>query len=72
MVVGVGHGEPFRISGTRFKNNEGNVDEEESVVFVTDRWSLSEDNALVAEVVNSKKAEAGSRALTIRVAIHYL
>ncbi len=59
------HGGPFRISGTprilmSFKINEDKVREKEAVALVLGDLSMSENNAIVAEVMDSEKVEAGS------------
>ncbi len=48
------------------KNNEERVGDEESAALVLGKMSLSEDNPVVREMVDSEKMEAESRTLIIK------
>ncbi len=76
VAVGVCYGGAFKIPGTcktlmSLENNEEKVGEEESVAHVLDKLSLSEDKAVMVEVVDSEKVKTRTRtlgALTVKEA----
>ncbi len=51
-----------------FKNNEEREGEEKSVTLVLGKLSQSNNNAVVAEVVDTEKVEPGSETLTLKEA----